>query len=92
MISPLDKDREAARALLGPENFYLIYLNCPLDVCEDRDSKGLYKKAREGEISQFTGLTSLYETPSRFDLELKTAIKPAGECISTILSMITHRL
>ncbi|MEH7548586.1 adenylyl-sulfate kinase [Bacillus sp. AFS076308] len=62
-ISPFLEDRELVRTMFEPGEFIEIYLNCPILVCEDRDPKGLYKKARKGEISEFTGISSPYEAP-----------------------------
>ncbi|PLS01148.1 adenylyl-sulfate kinase [Neobacillus cucumis] len=62
-ISPFLEDRELVRKMFEPGEFIEIYLNCPIYVCEDRDPKGLYKRARKGEILEFTGVSSPYETP-----------------------------
>jgi adenylylsulfate kinase/bifunctional enzyme CysN/CysC len=62
-ISPFQKDREMIAELVGRHNFLEIYVNCPLEVCEKRDVKGLYKMAREGQIKNFTGIDSPYEIP-----------------------------
>lgn len=66
-ISPFKKERDLARALIGEGNFFEVYLNTPLDVCEQRDPKGLYRKARSGEISRMTGINSPYEAPVNSD-------------------------
>ncbi len=71
-ISPTQKIRSVARSIIGKKNFVEIYTNAPLDVCEKRDVKGLYKKAREGKIKNFSGISSPYEAPENPDLELKT--------------------
>ncbi len=63
MISPSESDRELAKGIIGANRFKLVYLNTPLEVCELRDSKGLYRKARNGEIPNFTGVTAPYERP-----------------------------
>ncbi|MFH1602892.1 MAG: adenylyl-sulfate kinase, partial [Pseudomonadota bacterium] len=70
-ISPFRSEREMARELIGPDNFVEVYVNTPLEVCEQRDVKGLYKKARMGLIPNFTGVNSPYEIPSHPDIELK---------------------
>ena len=62
-ISPFKADRELARSVIGPEHFFEVYVNTPLEVCEQRDVKGLYKKARAGLIPSMTGITSPYEAP-----------------------------
>ncbi len=71
-ISPYREDRALARRAAGAD-FYEIYIKAPLEVCEERDPKGLYKKARRGEIPEFTGITAPYETPERPELVIDTA-------------------
>jgi len=70
-ISPLHTDRQRVRDLLG-EDFIEVYCRCPIEVCEQRDVKGLYKKARAGEIKDFTGISAPYEAPERPDLVIET--------------------
>lgn len=72
-ISPTRAIRDMARKIIGPEDFVEIYINAPLEVCEQRDVKGLYAKARRGEIKGFTGIDSPYEAPEQPDLEIRTA-------------------
>ena len=60
-VSPFESDREQVRALVGAEKFVEVFVDCPLEVCEQRDVKGLYKKARKGEIKNFTGIDSPFE-------------------------------
>jgi adenylylsulfate kinase len=72
-ISPTREIRQFAKDIIGPEDFIEIYVNAPLEVCEQRDVKGLYKKARKGEIKDFTGIDSPYEAPENPALELNTA-------------------
>ena len=69
-ISPFKRDREMARDLVGADNFLEVFVNTPLELCEKRDSKGLYAKARRGEIPNFSGISSLYEPPILADLEV----------------------
>lgn len=71
-VSPTREIRDMARNIVGPENFYEVYVNAPLEICEQRDVKGLYKKARAGEIKQFTGIDAPYEAPEQPFLEIKT--------------------
>lgn len=71
-ISPFRADRQLARSLVASEDFSEIYVECPLEVCERRDTKGLYAKARKGEITNFTGISSPYETPENADLIVNT--------------------
>jgi adenylylsulfate kinase len=87
-ISPLKADREKVREIIGPENFVEIYCNCPLEICEQRDVKGLYQKARRGEIPNYTGISSPYEPPDKPDLEFDTAAQPLNQCIKTTIDYL----
>nr|WKN39120.1 adenylyl-sulfate kinase [Tunicatimonas sp. TK19036] len=71
LISPTDSIREMARSIIG-SNYFEVYIHCPLEVCEQRDVKGLYAKARRGEIKDFTGITSPFEAPGHPDLQINT--------------------
>lgn len=71
-ISPTREIRHMAREIIGEENFIEVYINAPLEVCESRDVKGLYQKAREGKIKNFTGIDAPFEAPLHPDVELKT--------------------
>jgi len=71
-ISPTHEIRHMAMDIIGKENFIEVYINAPLEVCESRDVKGLYQKARRGEIKNFTGIDSPFEAPHDPDIELKT--------------------
>ena len=71
-ISPTKKIRKMAMDIIGKENFIEVYINAPLEVCEKRDPKGLYKKVREGKIKNFTGIDSPFEAPEKPEIELKT--------------------
>ncbi len=72
-ISPYRADRDEARALLGDGEFVEVYIKCPVEVCEQRDVKGLYKKARAGEIKEFTGISAPYEEPENAELVVDTS-------------------
>lgn len=72
LISPFKKDREKARSIFKSEEFIEVFIDAPLNVCETRDPKGLYKKARSGEIKFFTGIDSKYEAPDDAEIHLKT--------------------
>lgn len=87
-ISPLREDREKVRSIVGPENFVEIYCNCPLNICEQRDVKGLYQKARRGEISNYTGISSPYEPPVTPDLAFNTSTQTIKECVKTIINYL----
>jgi adenylylsulfate kinase len=90
-ISPLRRDRQKVRELIGNGNFIEIYCECPLDVCEERDVKGLYKKARRGEIKNYTGISAPYEEPLSPDLKVNTSEQSLDECIELIQSMLTEK-
>lgn len=71
-ISPFENERQMAKDIVGKDNFIEVYIKTPLEVCEERDPKGLYKKARTGEIPMFTGIDSPYEEPTNPDMFIKT--------------------
>jgi adenylylsulfate kinase len=83
LITPVEKDRKWLRMLLGIDLF-LVFIDCPLEICERRDPKGLYRSAREGKIKHFTGITSAYETPVHPDLVLETHLECPSDCISKL--------
>ena len=87
-ISPTLAIRDMARNIVGPEDFLEIYINAPLEVCESRDVKGLYKKARAGEIKGFTGIDSPYEAPENPFLEIRTDQVSIEEAVHLILEHI----
>lgn len=89
-ISPLKKDRQFVKELLGADDFIQIYCDCPLEVCEQRDVKGNYKKAREGKIKNYTGIDSPYELPDA-DLVLKTAETPIEESVDQVINLLKQR-
>lgn len=87
-ISPYEKDRALAKKLIGDESFIEIFCNSSLEVCEKRDIKGLYKKAREGLISNFTGIDAPYEIPSNPDLSINTSSETIKESIDLIIEFL----
>jgi adenylylsulfate kinase len=87
-ISPTIEIREMARQLIGEEDFIEIYINAPLEVCEQRDVKGLYGKARRGEIKDFTGIGSPYEPPRNPSLIIETANHSVKESIQEVFNFI----
>ncbi|MFT5678792.1 adenylyl-sulfate kinase [Patiriisocius sp. Uisw_047] len=91
-VSPYSKDREGVRSAVGAENFIEIYINTPLSVCEKRDVKGLYAKARKGEIKDFTGISAPYEAPINPDIEIKTEELTIDESVAKILKNIEQKL
>jgi len=90
-ISPYRRDREEARRIIGPGRFFEIYLDVPLSVCEVRDPKKLYKRARTGEIPDFTGISAPYEPPPNPDLRVNTAVGRVDNCIDATLNYITEK-
>jgi adenylylsulfate kinase len=91
-ISPFIKDRLAAKDIIGAEDFVEIYVDCPLEVCEQRDVKGLYARARKGEIKQFTGIDSPYEAPLNADIIVKSNEYTANECVDQILAVLSEKI
>lgn len=90
-ISPFQADRDLVRALLPAGSFIEVHLSASLDVCETRDPKGLYRKVRNGEIANFTGITSPYEIPSQPELSLDTASLSINECVDSLMSLLQER-
>ncbi len=89
-ISPFRTDRAFARSLLGDGEFIEVFVDAPLSVCEERDPKGLYKKARRGEIHKFTGIDSDYQVPSGPEITVDTAKNNPEECVEQILNFLTE--
>ncbi|WP_347273954.1 adenylyl-sulfate kinase [Candidatus Kuenenia sp.] len=87
-ISPYKEDRDNARKLQNEGEFIEIYVKCPINVCEQRDVKGLYKKARAGEIKEFTGISAPYEEPSNPELTIDTSLMPVEESTMAILKYL----
>ncbi|MEM6516365.1 MAG: adenylyl-sulfate kinase [Bacteroidota bacterium] len=91
-VSPYKKDRENIRTIVKDVNFVEIFVNTSLDECERRDVKGLYKKARAGEINNMTGISAPYEAPEHPDLEIFTERESLNESVNRILNYITPKL
>ena len=91
-VSPYIKDRMAVKQIVGPDNFIEIFVNTSLAECERRDVKGLYKKARSGEIKNMTGISAPYETPINPDLEVVTDGHSIEESVEIIINFITKKL
>lgn len=83
-ISPFKEDREQAKKIIGNDNFIEVYINTSLEICEERDVKGLYKKARNGEIPNFTGIDSPYEEPERPDIILEAGKFSIKQCVDKL--------
>ena len=90
-ISPYRADRERIRAR-HPKYFSEIFINAPLAVCEARDSKGLYRRARSGELKEFTGVSAPYEPPLAPEVELRTAERPVQACVDELVAFVERRL
>lgn len=90
-ISPLREDRERVRSLVPHGDFLEVYCRCPLEVCETRDVKGLYKRARAGEIKEFTGITSPYEEPDDPELVVDTDRLSLDESVARVLDLLRQR-
>jgi adenylyl-sulfate kinase len=87
-ISPFRADRDLVRKLVAPGEFMEVFVRAPLDVCERRDPKGLYKKARAGALKQFTGIDSPYEEPASPELTLDTDRQDLQACVTTLLDAL----
>jgi adenylyl-sulfate kinase len=87
-ISPFKSEREFAKKLIGKENFFEIYFSTPISLCEKRDAKGLYKKVRNGEIKEFTGISSPYENPENPNLEINTLDVNITESVNKLYNLI----
>lgn len=87
-ISPYRADREMARAIIGSEHFFEVHVSTPLAVCEARDPKGLYSKARAGQLEGFTGVSAPYEEPVSPALQLDTSVRPLPESLDCLLRLI----
>ncbi len=90
-ISPFHEDRETVRNLVLHDDFLEIYCNAPLEVCEQRDVKGIYKKAREGLIKDFTGISSPYEAPVNPELIVNTGGDSLEECVAQVMGLLKER-
>ncbi|WP_421617704.1 adenylyl-sulfate kinase [Brevibacillus sp. TJ4] len=90
-ISPFREDRELARSLVEAGEFVEVYVKCPLEECERRDPKGLYRKARSGEIGDFTGISSPYEEPVAPELVIESAEQSVEQSAEIILSYLQER-
>src|SRR5881296_1563282 len=85
-ISPYRADRDQVRALMQPGDFIEVFVDCPLAVCEQRDVKGLYQKARAGQIKEFTGISAPYEAPANPELAIKSHELSIEQSVSTIVA------
>ncbi|MFM0334368.1 adenylyl-sulfate kinase [Paraburkholderia strydomiana] len=88
LISPYRDDREQARQTVGASRFIEVYLATPLTVCEARDPKGLYRRARAGDIAHFTGISDAYEAPLNPDLQFDTAARSLAQCVAATTQLL----
>lgn len=87
-ISPTEEIRNMALDVIGEENFIEVYVNAPIEVCEERDTKGLYAKARKGEIKNFTGIDSPFELPKSAHIEVRTDLQTIDESVIQIMEYL----
>ena len=90
-VSPFRIDRDNARALVGENDFIEIYCSADLDICETRDTKGLYAKARKGDIKDFTGISSPYEEPLSPELKIDTGNMEIDECVDIVTNFLVNQ-
>ena len=91
-VSPFKSDRKQVRTLLEDGEFFEVFVNCPVEVCEQRDTKGLYAKARKGEITNFTGISSPFEHPENPEVEVYTDREELSESVNKVLNLLKEKL
>ena len=91
-VSPLNADREVLKEIIGRENFVEVFVNTPIEVCEQRDIKGLYAKARRGEIKDFTGVNAPFEAPIKPDLIIDTSKEKLKESVDKLTLVINKKI
>jgi adenylylsulfate kinase len=91
-ISPFEADRKQVKAIVGHENYTEVFVNTPLEVCEQRDVKGLYKKARAGEVKNFTGIDSPYEAPQQPDITIYTNEMSIEESMEALMKVVLPKI
>jgi adenylylsulfate kinase len=87
-ISPFEADRRQVKTIVGAGNYLEVFVNTPIEVCEQRDVKGLYKKARAGEVKNFTGIDSPYEEPAQPDITIHTHSMSVEESVSKLMNLV----
>jgi len=90
-ISPFRTDRLKVRNLTASDDFIEVYCRCPLEICEQRDVKGMYRRARAGEIRDFTGISSPYEEPESPELSVDTGSLPLDQCVDQVIGYLQGR-
>lgn len=91
-VSPTREIRNNARSIVGPDHFLEVFVDTPLEVCEDRDVKGLYERARKGEIKDFTGISAPFEAPNSPDLQLKTEGQSVAETVEELYNFVIDKI
>jgi len=91
-VSPSEELRKLARGIIGKEDFIEIYVNTPIEVCEQRDVKGLYAKARRGEIKDFTGVSALFDEPVQPELVLQAGKMSVEDCVKLVLQFVLPKI
>jgi adenylyl-sulfate kinase len=90
-ISPFNSDRRLVRKLFPAGEFIEVFMDAPIETCESRDPKGLYQKARSGQIKDFTGIDSPYEVPAHPELRLDTSRMSVGDCVEVLIAYLLER-
>jgi adenylylsulfate kinase len=91
-ISPFNADRQQVKEIVGANNYVEVFVDAPLELCEQRDVKGLYKKARAGEVKNFTGIDSPYEAPANADVVLNTGELSVEESIKRLMNFVVPKI
>jgi|TARA_B110000116_G_scaffold120735_1_gene104699 adenylylsulfate kinase len=91
-VSPSNKIRQQAKEIIGEENFIGVFINTDLNTCEKRDTKGLYKKARKGEIDNFTGISSKFEIPDSTYVNINTSNSSINKCVNQLIEVILPKI
>jgi adenylylsulfate kinase len=91
-VSPSEELRKLAKTIIGEKDFCSVYVNTPIEVCEQRDTKGLYAKARKGEIKDFTGISAPFETPKSPDLEILAGKDSYEECLQQLTRFVEQKI
>ncbi|MEO8474174.1 MAG: adenylyl-sulfate kinase [Chryseolinea sp.] len=91
-ISPFQADRDQVKAIVGDPNYIEVFVDASLELCEQRDVKGLYKKARTGEVKNFTGISSPYEAPVKPDIRIDTGASSVDESVEKLVALIQPRV
>lgn len=91
-ISPFEADRNQVKKIVGAQNYFEVFVDTPLEICEQRDVKGLYKKARAGEVKNFTGIDSPYESPTNPDIRIETEKISIEDSVEKLFELIKSRI